>query len=149
MAELPLTGPMYLVVTIKRTRYLYLWLKYVTGFDISNHCATCLEGHYSKLLPYRRRLEPGQRFEGLLNEHQAPYVYLCGVTPSYPENLHIPMRYKQGHTVEYEDANIVVKALHAERLSIEPVDLPLPSAFTTCRNFQFGYHAFPVLPDAR
>lgn len=134
--------PIHLKLEVKSTRFHYLWLKYVTGFDVSKHCAKCLLGKYSKMIPFRQYY-PGSVFERDLDEHEAPFMYLCGVTSVHDENLHVAMRYAPGQIIEYEDANIKVIAQDAERLPIEHVDLPLPKEFTTCRNFQFGYHYFP------
>ena len=129
-------------IEVKTGKYRYLWLKYVTGFDIREHCARCLIGKYSKMIKFRSQ-GPGAVFEGELNEHEAPYLYLCGVTGKWANNLHIAFQYCAWDKVEYEDDNIKVVLDHASRLPIEPVKgLSLPSAYTTCRNFQFGYHYF-------
>ena len=86
--------------------------------------------------------------EADLDPEGAPYFYLCGVTPVYAENLHLPFRFCPGGRVVYEDANVCIQIEDAEQIDI----LPLPDAvlnserygerFTTCRNFQFGWRAF-------
>lgn len=128
-------------VEVKSNRYLYLWIKYVIGFDIAKHCAKCLLGKYSKLIPYRSQTS-GRVYEGVLNEHEAPYLYLCGVTPIHSENLHIAFQFSAGETIDYEDENIQVRITDAKRLPIPPTMKNFPLSFNTCRNFQFGYHYF-------
>jgi hypothetical protein len=131
---------------VKTARYAYLWLKYVRGFDASQHCARCLIGTYSKRIPYRRPLA-GARFAGALDEVQplsAPYLYMCGVTPRWAENLHVAFIRSPGSVVEVEDANIAVRITDACRILIDERAVPpgLPRAYATCRNFQFGCQAY-------
>jgi hypothetical protein len=42
--------------------------------------------------------------------------------------------------IEFEDGNVRVQVAGMKRLLIPPVNLDLPESFTTCRNFQFGWH---------
>jgi hypothetical protein len=68
--------------------FRYFWLKYVRGFDASQHCARCLVGSYEK------RVHPTMPLGTTLalNAGGAPFVYLCGVGPKYTDNLHLAWR---------------------------------------------------------
>jgi hypothetical protein len=118
-----------------------LWLKYVRTFDPAEHCAKCLVGRYSSLIPFRGR-KPGNVFEGYLDEHSAPFVYLCGVARRWSDNVHIAMRPKQGAAFTFDDPRLAVRVEGMERLEIPAIEgIDLPEAFATCRNYQFG-HAY-------
>lgn len=131
---------MHIRIEVKSNNYIYLWLKYITGFDINSHCAKCLIGKYSKLIQYRSQ-KVGKVYEGELNEHDAPYVYLCGVTKVYENNLHIACMKDERVGFEYEDSNVRVSIEGARQLAITPLVGELfPVQQSTCRNFQFGYH---------
>lgn len=119
--------------------FRYLWLKYVTGFDLSVHCAKCLVGEYSK-----RRFTDGSL---LLDEFPAEYYYLCGVVMPYKwaDNLHLAFRYKEGGRIEYNDGHTRIDISNAEAIPIRT----LPSyslhpkgkfvTYNTCRNWRFAY----------
>ena len=121
----------------------YLWLKYVTGFDLSVHCAKCLRGEYSTQLSADTKHE---QFIAL-NEHTCQYYYLCGVTKPYlwRKNLHIAFRYKKGSCIEYNDGETQVTIVDAERIPIKNLgDYGLERngnkpAYCTCRNWRFAY----------
>lgn len=53
--------------------YKYLWLKYVTGTNLSVHCARCLLGEYEE------RIKAYMRSIYNLELRDAPVYYLCGV----------------------------------------------------------------------
>jgi len=123
---------------LKTGRYRYLWLKRVRGFDPSRHCARCLIGDYDRAIRFGSKYVPGFSFTAEIPPDAAPFVYLCGVTSRWADNLHVAILPAAGAAFEYEDANIRVAVVGAERLAIPMVDLPLPEAFATCRNYQFG-----------
>lgn len=136
-------------LVVHQPAFRFLWLRYVTGFDPRHHCVRCLLGRPSRLLRPYRIWEKGV-VEGLLDEHPADYLYLCGVTGRYDENLHIAMRPEPGAVVEYAEERIEVRVEGAERLPITPIDLPLPEAFLRCRNFQFGVNRYGwTIPPAK
>ncbi len=144
----PATDPMVIEVQVK-IPYYRLWLKYVTGFNEKVHCARCLKGKFSKALPMPTENKPNT-YKGILTEHEAPYLYLCGVTRKYSENLHIAFQWKGRSTVEYESERVRVVITNAEQLPISPIHEPLEldDKFTTCRNFQFGWHNFGITKEA-
>ena len=117
--------------------FSYFWLKYVTGFDARQHCARCLLGRYEKAvdvgMPTGRAitLDPGA----------APFLYLCGVTGRWADNVHLAMRPAPGRRVTAPLGAGEVTLEGAELLAIPA--LPegfrgLDRGFTTCRNYRFG-----------
>ena len=122
-------------------RFRYFWIKYVRGFDPSRHCARCLIGEYSSLLAYRKHTD---LVRAVLDEHAAPLVYICGVTAKWEWNVHVAGRLEPGELTEYADERVGLQLENFRRIEIRP-DLgpPAPKTFTTCRNWQFGWTAFP------
>lgn len=126
------------------TGYPYFWIKAVTGFDPSNHCARCLKGHYVFTGP---KMCWQMNRAVSLDLKGARLGYICGVTTrGWATNLHIPFRPKLGSVVEAELPNRQqLRLVDAEKLDIRP--LPngwkgFDRSFTTCRNFQFGVQYF-------
>lgn len=128
--------------------YRYLWLKSVTGVDLSQHCARSLKGPYCKGISAR-----GGRTQSV-ELHPTPGLiawYLCGVTQHpyrWHDNPHLPLvpapgaegtiMLAGGMTVTYQDAHPV---------DFSEEDIPpdaehrLDRAYRTCRNWQFAHHA--------
>ena len=132
------------IKTFKTTeRFSYLWLKYVNGFNLSVHCAKCLEGKYSRLFPFRKKVL--ELSEAALDEYQAKYMYLCGVTNEYSRNLHIAFEYAEGETLHYIDGKTIVVIENARQIEI--IELSSYQAepkgkfaiYNTCRNWRFAY----------
>ncbi|MDX1964620.1 MAG: hypothetical protein SFX18_15830 [Pirellulales bacterium] len=119
------------------------WVKYVTGFDPSAHCARCLIGKYSSLFPYGPPRQ--QHVAGELQEHPGQYVYLCGYTGVWKKNLHIVGTPDPQAYIEYSDHRLDLVLEGMRPVPIRPADNPpdLPEEFLTCRCWQFGWHAFP------
>jgi hypothetical protein len=98
----------------------------------------------SKKLPKNPYL-PGNVYKGVLNEAGYKYIYICGVTNVYANNLHVVVRYAKGETVIHEDKHARVVVRNAERVPIPIIDAATAARldrgyqFTTCRNFMFGY----------
>lgn len=123
-------------------KFSYLWLKYVTGTDLEQHCAKCLLGKYSNRVSPEKQVYSS---EIQLNESSAKYLYLCGVSHPYEwdENFHLAWRVKEGSEIQFEEKGISGIIKNAERIPI----LPAPAGshkrqtrkeFATCRNWQFG-----------
>jgi hypothetical protein len=114
--------------------FKYLWLKYVKGFDITEHCAKCLLGEYEK------QVSPKGIFTGDLPI--APYYYLCGVSMPFvwANNFHLAFEAKEGSTLVIERNGIVLVIDNAVELEIKPptIQLTHKKEFTTCRNWQFA-----------
>ncbi len=123
--------------------FRYLWLKYVTGFNLNVHCARSLAGNYSKRVNidlYREKLIP-------LDEHPAKILYLCGVARPYKweKNFHLPMRLSPGQSFEVAENGIIMTVRNAiplpiETISMEAINHPKLSdpKYNTCRNWQFA-----------
>lgn len=131
-------------VRVLSDRLRFLWVKSVRAIDPSVHCARCLVGDYWKGLPYDRSDRPaGSVFRSAFEVGDAPFVYACGVTPRWEDNLHLaaavdPEAIAEAHT---PDAAVVFRGARVVpiREIVNPPDLG--SRFLTCRNFQFGWNA--------
>lgn len=135
-----LMNNMQMSVDIFSRDFRWLWLMYVTGFDERYHCQACLKGRKSCRFKYdQAAISLPAHMSFLLDEFPAPFVYLCGVTAEYAENLHVAMRWNPAHCIDYRDDRIAVSVSDAERMPILPVDADKPVEFLRCRNFQFGY----------
>lgn len=132
------------MITIKTldvtARFRYLWLKHVTGVDLSVHCARCLKGKYmDNISPHNPHTTDIQLNNGV--------YYLCGVTLPYvwEKNFHLAFEYSEGSRIEYESNGISVVIENAAALPIseEYIDQSDPNAwkkeYRTCRNWQFAH----------
>ena len=132
------------------TGYAYFWLKYVTGFDPSHHCAKALKGTYDTRIGGRIRFTSDLarcNVPMVLDEAPVPDAYyLMGNTGTWKHNLHVAFVLEPGATFTHETHHgyrVIVE--HGRRLPIPPLPRgwrSLPDAFTTCRNFQFGVSFF-------
>lgn len=130
------------ILHIEQTRkFRYLWLKYVTGVNLDRHCARCLKGYYSDQISPR----VSTRLDILLDEYQAEYFYLCGVSSPYrwENNFHLAFRYKAGSTIDVNEKGIHVKIVDAEKIDIvrrDTYDHPMGDKpeYYSCRNWQFA-----------
>ena len=68
--------------------YKILWLRYVSGVDLSQHCMKSLLGSND------RRVYPFMKQVWNLDLKDAPYYYLCGVDLNFDwrKNLHLAFR---------------------------------------------------------
>ena len=127
--------------------FRYLWLKHVTGVDLSVHCARCLLGEYDN------RISADTRHASGLVLPNAPFHYLCGVSSPYvwARNFHLAFREKEGYIVEVARHGIRIVIEDAEEVpfgesDIDPLD-PYAhlKAYRTCRNWQFAHKVSPLL----
>lgn len=126
--------------------FRYLWLKKVTGFDSSVHCAKCLRGTYSKEFSPKIAVNTQMK----LNYKEGDILYFCGVSAPYKweSNLHLVGVVKSGVksvVSTYQGDLFTVEGF--EQIVIEPstAELRHPNlsqSFLTCRNFQFGSQHF-------
>ena len=124
--------------------FSYLWLKYVTGFNLEQHCARCLLGEYSSAFQFGRQTTALHNEE--LNEHAARYYYLCGVTKPYRwiKNLHVAFEYAEGEALEYKDDKTYILIENARQIPIVAQKQYMTShgenpSYNTCRNWRFAY----------
>ena len=121
--------------------FKYLWLKTVEGVDLSQHCARCLVGEYSKSMS-----NATERAVNIPLEDSV--YYLCGVALpfNWHHNFHLAFRPCPGSVVEYESNGIHVVIEDAENLPINAgyIDPDDPhaetKAYNTCRNWQFAHY---------
>jgi hypothetical protein len=130
--------------------YAFLWLKYVEGVDLGQHCQKCLLGPTSKRVGTRWIKRGTCEFKNVpLNESPANIYYLCGVTEPYvwERNFHLVFRYKKGGFVEKKWVGLEVEIRDAEAIEIraDAIDQKFkPTTCTrhhymTCRNVQFAW----------
>lgn len=124
--------------------FSYLWLKYVVDFDLTNHCAKCLIGEYSSA--FRKGECTPIIKEFILNEHDAKYYYLCGVTKPYKwiRNLHVAFEYANGEFLHYNDGRTTLLVENARQINIKPQTNYISQfghlrSYNTCRNWRFAY----------
>lgn len=133
--------------------YKYLWLKYVTGFNLDVHCARCLLGNYSKKVGVYS-LYNGAMHNIELDEYPYRYIYLCGVTIPYrwENNLHLALEYCEGGYVVFDECGVHVEVENAKRIEIKTRPYYAhPKGhlreYNTCRNWRFAYQQIAELSE--
>lgn len=135
-------------------KFVYLWMKYVNGFNDAHHCTNCLRGKYSQLISKRNNPDFASMQRLVLNEQPADSygaLYLCGVAQkgystrsNYPHNLHAPIQPMAGEsdTLEFEHWRLRIENgvfLPIRSESKLPVRYKkLPPEYTTCRIFRWA-----------
>jgi hypothetical protein len=110
-----------IIKTIKsEADFKYLWLKYVDGYDLNNHCARSLIGGYSKKIHNKISIEN----ELILNEFNSRVYYLCGVSLpfNYNNNFHLAFKYSKGKIISLKENGIQILIENAERIIIKKQD---------------------------
>ncbi len=125
-------------------KFRYLWLKYVTGYNLEVHCARSLKGEYSTQIVR----DMGKKSEILLNEFPAKIVYLCGVAQPYnwSKNFHLALLADEGYgPLPIDELGIKMAVRNAIPLPIETTSMRAinhskisQKAYATCRNWQFA-----------
>ncbi|MGP1455778.1 MAG: hypothetical protein ACTTJ7_08515 [Treponema sp.] len=124
------------------SKFRYLWLKYITGVNLSAHCAGCFKGVYSKQIsPTITNLENAE-----LNECETNIFYLCGVATPYnwSKNFHLAFTKSAGDILDYSSNGIHVVIENAKQLPISANDIDYSLKYAekkeyyTCRNWQFA-----------
>ena len=137
---------------IKITRnWFTIWLMYVNGVNLSQHCKPCLKGFTSRKI--HKNTKCLENVE--LNEAESEYYYLCGVASPYSweNNFHLAWKEKEGSIIEYESNGISIKLKNAERITFseDDIDFSLRNAdkkeYYTCRNWQFANKISKVMND--
>ena len=127
--------------------FKYLWLKYITGIDVSVHCAKTFKGEYSKKVNKEPLQENISLDEVDLSKCRYQFYYLCGVSTPYvyQSNVHVAFMYKEGSTVHLNQNGIEIKIKDACQLNITPEDIDKAmkesrlKTYYTCRNWQFAH----------
>ena len=133
-------------------KFMWLWMKYVTGVNDKKHCTNCLRGKYGKVLStHNAQL----KCSPLLTLDEQPLgtfsaIYVCGVIKNgyprsnYEHNLHTVIKPAEGKTDEFRFENWHLKVTNGIFESIpSEADLPqryrnLQPQFTTCRIFRWA-----------
>lgn len=146
-------------------QFMWLWAKYVTGFNDQYHCTNSIRGRYSRKFS---KHDPGfVTSEVMLMDEQpsATYraVYICGVSKTgysrkanYPHNVHVAIAPLDGSVAEWSFERWHLHIRNGALLSIpeRKEDLPLhyqllPPAYTTCRIFRWSACYFSGLDDQK
>ena len=134
-------------------RFMWLWTKYVTGFNPKYHCTNAITGAYSKKLwkgnpnlDTQHTIVMDERPEG---SYRA--IYICGVAKAgyrkglnYPHNVHVAILPEPRKNADWAFEGWSLRVDGGRFLSIPDTDsLPihlrqLPPAFTTCRIFRWA-----------
>ena len=131
--------------------FMWLWSKYVLGFNEKYHCTNCLRGAYSNRFSKTRNPGLAQEKEIVFDERDGhTAIYICGVArqgygakKNYPHNVHIAIQPSAGSQSVFEFEKWKVEVVNGIVLPIPgPESLPrrlqsLPSQYTTCRIFRW------------
>lgn len=128
--------------------YLYLWMKYVTGCDLSRHCQESLVGLKSKRFSKGGKHGYADPAPIVLDETVAPFYYICGGSPDFDEskNLHIAFLHEPGSGFEVVTNREHWVLENARRIDIleEFCDENDPNyrdvKYRHCRNWQFAHY---------
>ena len=119
-----------------------MWLKEVTGFDPSFHCAKCLKGRY--LVEYGLHLKNANLIK--LSAEEESVYYACGVASPYKwaNNMHLAMKAKLGSICQinlYNGDTLTFSGFQKIDFNENVASSLFPEKnanYLTCRNFQFG-----------
>lgn len=132
--------------------FMWLWAKYVVGFNEKYHCTNCIRGRYSHRFSKSRNPLLAQEHQIAFDEHDGHQaIYICGVArkgysvkKNYPHNVHLAIRPRTSACSSFEFEKWTVAIENGEILPIPgPDQLPtslqgLPHRYTTCRIFRWG-----------
>jgi hypothetical protein len=139
-------------------RFMWLWTKYVTGFNEKCHCTNAIRGRYSRKL---WKGNPGLTAQPTVTLDEQPEdsyraIYVCGVirqgyaaSRNYAHNVHaaiLPVPGAQDEWV-FEDWKLRVDNGRFLPIPVGAGQLPvryqgLPDAFTSCRIFRWAAQFF-------
>jgi hypothetical protein len=151
-ANSTLASPIRLQHNLEPVKFMWLWMKYVTGVKDQYHCTNRLHGTYGKLLSKHntsllstRTLDLDERPAGSYS-----FIYICGVIKkgyprtNYPHNLHAVIRPCPAQEDDFQFENW---RMHVTNGMFEPIpgeaDLPRqyqtrPPKYTRCRIFRWA-----------
>jgi hypothetical protein len=136
------------------SQFMWLWAKYVIGFNEKYHCTNSIKGPYSRKF---NRYNPLLASDPSVVFDEQPYgsyraVYVCGVArrgystkQNYLHNVHAAIRPEIGTTDEWFFEKWRMTVLNGRFLPIpaSPEDIPrqyrsLPTEYTSCRIFRWA-----------
>ena len=133
--------------------FMWLWAKYVTGFNEAHHCTHAIRGHYSK--NFNKHNPSLLASPPVMFDERPPgsfdAIYICGVSKvgyrhkqNYPHNVHaaiVPKPSVQDHWT-FEGWQMTVwngRLLPIPSVAALPVRLQrLPPDYTQCRIFRWA-----------
>ena len=132
--------------------FMWLWAKYVLGFNDQYHCTNCLRGPYSARFSKAKNHRLAEDREIVFDEHVGhTAIYICGVArkgystkKNYEHNVHLAIRPSPGTQDEFTFEQWKVEIDGGIALPIPAVEAldaryrELPPAYTTCRIFRWG-----------
>ncbi len=134
--------------------FVWLWAKYVTGFNPKHHCTNSIRGRYSrKFSKHNKELTVSEVItmdECIPNSYSA--IYICGVAregytrkTNYEHNLHAVISPRPGvfETWSFERWHLQVRGGAFLHIPASAQELPhryrdLPPEYTTCRIFRWS-----------
>jgi hypothetical protein len=146
------TAPIVIRHNFTPDAFMWLWAKYVVGFNERCHCTNCLRGRYSHRFSKARNPHLSTDRELAFDEyggHRA--IYICGVArkgysvkKNYEHNVHLALKPSLGTSARFTFEDWAVEVENGELLVIpSQAVLPtrfsaLPERFTTCRIFRWA-----------
>ncbi|MEY4394675.1 MAG: hypothetical protein RL595_1924 [Planctomycetota bacterium] len=137
---------------------MWLWAKYVVGFNEKYHCTNCLRGRYSNRFSKARNPQLAEQQEITFDEHSGhDAIYICGVArkgysvkKNYEHNVHLAIKPTPVSTSRFQFENWTVEVQNGVVLPISgpealrPGLKDLPHAYTTCRIFRWAAGFYPA-----
>ena len=134
--------------------FIWLWAKYVTGFNPKYHCTNSIRGRYSRKLSKHNK-ELGALEVIIMDEYPVDSyeaIYICGVAKqgyakkkNYEHNLHAAIRPRVGavETWSFEKWQLQARGGTFLYVPTSEQELPskykgLPPEYTTCRIFRWS-----------
>ncbi len=145
-------GFISIIHNLEPQRFMWLWMKYVTGVNDGRHCTNCLRGKYGKLLSKHNQALM-EMPELVLDEQPIESysrIYICGVIKkgypksNYLHNVHAAIRLQIGASDLFEFENWTLKINNGILEAIpSELELPkqyrsLPRDYTSCRIFRWA-----------
>lgn len=126
---------------IFRNPYRIIWLRYVDGINLNEHCMKSLLGHNDPRVLFRAAALPRN-----MELEPCRFYYLCGVDENwrYANNLHVAFTPAESQEIVIDDEFVSLKIKNARRINIVPdyIDWTLPQSadkhYNTCRNWWFA-----------
>lgn len=134
--------------------FVWLWAKYVRGFNPKHHCTNSIRGRYShKLSKHNKELTTcGAIVMDECDPASYGAIYICGVAKlgyskktNYDHNLHVAIspRPEAVDTWSFEKWRLQVRGGTFLHIPESPEELPqkyrsLPPNYTTCRIFRWS-----------
>lgn len=133
-------------------QFMWLWAKYVVGFNEKHHCTNAIRGRYSK--KFSKNNPAFARSAAFDEQPTGTYdaIYICGVAKkgyaikqNYPHNVHAAILPDQGHEEEWTFERWHMTVSNGRFLPIPaaaqvlpvPYDA-LPCEYTSCRIFRWA-----------